>query len=229
MLRSTTALPRPVVHLGGWRRGILQDTKIKGYKAVILSTLLYGCETWTVYRRHEKQLQHVHLRSLRMILNISWQDKIPDSEVLERAALPSAITIMQKAQTRWAGHVSRMANSRIPKQLFYGELKHSGRKVSGQRKRYKDTLKVQLKDYSIDIDTWESLASDRPAWRSLINKGALDSQAKRLEAAKEERKGQSWEPSKYSTYPLVSDMWEGIPCPYWPHKPLTGPQITIFL
>ena len=74
------------------RRGISQDIKNKVYKAVVLSTLLYGCETWTIYRRHEKQ--YFHLRSLRSILNICWQDKIPDSEVLERAALPSVITIM---------------------------------------------------------------------------------------------------------------------------------------
>eukprot|EP00795_Rhopilema_esculentum_P009597 gene9597-17355_t len=67
------------------------------------------------------------------------------------------------------------------------ELKHSGRKLGGQRKRYKDTLEVHLKDFNIDVDTWESLASNRPAWRSLI-KGALHSQAKLLEAAKEKRK-----------------------------------------
>ena len=27
-------------------------TKLKIYRAVVLSSLLYGCETWTVYRRH---------------------------------------------------------------------------------------------------------------------------------------------------------------------------------
>ena len=29
------------------RRGIRLDTKLKVYKAAVLSTLLYGCETWT--------------------------------------------------------------------------------------------------------------------------------------------------------------------------------------
>ena len=170
------------------RRGIQQQTKIKVYKAVVISTLLYGCETWTIYRRHEKLLQHFHLRCLRSILNIRWQDKIPDTEVLERAQLPGVIATIRKAQTRWAGHVSRMPNSRIPKQLFYGELAHGERKVGGQRKRYKDTLKVYLKDFAIDVDNWETLASDRPAWRSLIHKGATLSEARRLETAKEKRR-----------------------------------------
>ena len=30
------------------------DTKLKVYQAVLLPTLLYACETWTVYQRHAK-------------------------------------------------------------------------------------------------------------------------------------------------------------------------------
>ena len=33
------------------RNGIRLDTKLKVYKAVVLSTLLYACETWTVIPR----------------------------------------------------------------------------------------------------------------------------------------------------------------------------------
>ena len=36
------------------RRGISLETKLKVYRAVVLTTLLYGSETWTVYRRHER-------------------------------------------------------------------------------------------------------------------------------------------------------------------------------
>ena len=74
------------------RRRISYRTKVKVYRAVVLTTLLYGCETWSTYRRHEKQLHQFNLRCLHSILNISWQDKIPDSKVLERAQLPSIIT-----------------------------------------------------------------------------------------------------------------------------------------
>ena len=38
------------LHKNVWdRRGITTETKIKVYKAVVLTTLLYGCESWTVY------------------------------------------------------------------------------------------------------------------------------------------------------------------------------------
>ena len=134
------------------RRGITMDTKIKVYKAVVLTSLLYGCETWTIYRRHEKLMQQFHLRCLRSILHIRWQDVVSDTEVLERARLPSVITTMRKSQTRWAGHVSGMPDSRIPKQIFYGELRHGKGSVGCPRKRYKDTPKVYLKDFAIDTN-----------------------------------------------------------------------------
>ena len=65
-------------------------TKLKVYRAVLLITLLYSCETWTVYSRHvhANQLNHIHLSCLRRPLHIRWQDKNPDTEVIERAGIP---------------------------------------------------------------------------------------------------------------------------------------------
>ena len=98
------------------------ETKLKVYKAVVVSALLYGSETWTVYICHANKLNHFHTLSLRKLLNIKWQDKIPDTEVLTKADLPSIHSILIKAQLRWAGHVVRMPDYQLPKQLFYGEL-----------------------------------------------------------------------------------------------------------
>ena len=36
------------------RSGIRLDIKLKEYRSVVLPTLLYACETWTVYQRHAK-------------------------------------------------------------------------------------------------------------------------------------------------------------------------------
>ena len=50
------------------QKGITLLTSLKIYKAVVLSSHLYGCETWTMYRRHAKQLEHFHNNSLSRIL-----------------------------------------------------------------------------------------------------------------------------------------------------------------
>ena len=97
------------------RRGISQDTKLKVYMAVVLTILLYACESWTVYSRQARKLKHFHTKCLRIILSIKWQDMVPDTEVLTRAGIPNIHTLLQKAQLRWAGHVTRMPDDRLPK------------------------------------------------------------------------------------------------------------------
>jgi len=170
------------------RRGIGLQTKLKVYRAVILPTLLYACETWTVYQRHARKLNHFHTTCLRRLLNIRWQDKVPDTEVLAQADLPSIYTILMQYQLRWAGHVVRMPDDRLPKRLFYGELEEGKRCRGGQKKRFKDSLKVSLKSFGIDPVTWENVAQNRAEWRSTLYKGSKRCEENRTFAAIERRK-----------------------------------------
>ena len=172
-----------------WEKsGISVTTKLNVYKAVVLPSLLYGCETWTVYARHAKKLNSFHMRCLRSILRIKWEDKVPDTEVLEKAKAESVFSLLKRAQLRWAGHVFRMEDSRIPKQLLYSELADGSRKRGRPKLRYKDTLKASLKDCHIDPETWEQSASDRPAWRHQVWKGATSYENKRIAKKKEQRR-----------------------------------------
>ena len=102
--------------------GMRLDTKLKVYRSVVLPTLLYACETWTVYQRFAKKLNHFHTSCFRKLLKIKWQDRIPDTEVLKRAGMQSAHTLLKLAELRWTGHVTRMPDERLSKKILYGEL-----------------------------------------------------------------------------------------------------------
>ena len=41
------------------QQGIRIKTKIKGYKVVVLATLLYGLQMWTLYRRNIQDLKKI--------------------------------------------------------------------------------------------------------------------------------------------------------------------------
>ena len=168
------------------RRGISQYTKLNVYMAVVLTVLLYACESWTVYSRHARKL-HFHTKCLWIILSIKWQDMVPDTEVLTRAGIPSIHTLLQKAKVRWTGHVTRMPDGRLPKQLLYGELCYGKRSVGGQKKRFKDTLKKTLTSFNIDMTNWEVCAQDRPLWRSMIHTGARTAETIRIAEAQKKR------------------------------------------
>ena len=84
--------------------------KDKIYRAIILSTLLYGAETWTVYRRHVKKLHAFMMRHLRSIMKIRWQDKVTNIKVLVRAGLLLWKTSSSERISSWTGRLLRMLN-----------------------------------------------------------------------------------------------------------------------
>ena len=75
-------------------------------------------------------------------------------------------------QLKWVGHVIRMPENRIPRQVLYGELKTGHRSVGGQKKRYRDQLNSWLKQSGVPSDQLELLASDRSAWRRLVSQAS---------------------------------------------------------
>ena len=186
--------------------GVSLGTKIKVYRAVVLTSLLYGCETWTLYRRHMKQLEQFHQRSLRSIMKIRWQDRITNQEVLDRASSTSIEALIIKAQLRWSGHVIRMDPLRIPRQMFYGELANGSRKQGRPKKRFKDQLKTHLKWAGLQPKQLEVAASDRSSWRAHTKQAATffeDDRQRRLAAARERRHRAAAAPPPTS----------GVPCP----------------
>ena len=62
-------------------------TKIQVYRASVLSTLLYCSESWTICTQQERKLNMFHMHCLQHILGITWQDKVLNSAVLERAGI----------------------------------------------------------------------------------------------------------------------------------------------
>ena len=138
-------------------------------------------------QRHAKTLNRFHLNCLRKIHKIKWQDKIPDTEVLTRSNMMSIHTLLKKYQLRWTGHVVRMQDTRLPKKIFFGELTSGKRSRGGQRKRFKDTLKVSLKSFNVDLEQWETLAQERDTWRSIIVDGAVTSESNRIKEAETKR------------------------------------------
>ena len=124
---------------------------------------------------------------LRRILGISWQDKVPNSDVLSRAGLPSIFTLLRQRRLRWLGHVHRMPDGRIPKDLLYGELAYGKRSIGRPQLRYRDVVKRDMKTVDINTESWESLAANRFKWREALTKHLKSGEEKLTQAATERR------------------------------------------
>ena len=173
-----------------WENGKLTErTKLCVYQACVISTLLYGSETWTTYTSQERKLNSFHLRCLRRILGIKWQDKVSNSVVLMRAGAPSMFAILSERRLRWLGHVKRMSPGRIPKDLLYGELAAGKRKTGRPCLRFKDVCQMDMAEAKISIEDWERQADDRSAWRAAVREGVKLAEELRTEALEAKRAG----------------------------------------
>ena len=155
-------LPHSVACKRVWQNHSLRlATKLQVYRAVIVTTFLYGSESRGLYRKQIQLLEQFHQRCLRCIMGIHWQDYVTNNEVLEQASLPSIETMLMLRQLRWAGHVSHMGDTSIPKAVLYGELRQGRGDRGAPRRRYKDQLKRQITLANIHHKGWEPPAADR--------------------------------------------------------------------
>ena len=136
-------------------------TKMAVYDAVVISTILYGCETWVPYRHHISLLEFFHIRRLQLILGLRWWHNVTHSEIRSRAGIPSIEYMLFHRQLRWMGHVNRMPDGRLPHRVHHGQLRLGHSSVGGQNKRFKDHIPSILKKCNIPSNRLEALASNR--------------------------------------------------------------------
>jgi hypothetical protein len=85
--------------------------KVRIYKTIILSVVLYGCETCYLTVREEHKLRVFENRVLRRIFRPKrdgvtggWR-KLHNEELHNLYSSPNIIRIIKSRRMRWAGHV----------------------------------------------------------------------------------------------------------------------------
>nr|VZI37886.1 unnamed protein product [Spirometra erinaceieuropaei] len=122
--------------------------------------------------RQASRLNHFHLSCLHRILKLRWQDRILDTDVLERKGILSIYDMLRQLQIRWSGHRMRMDDERLPKRISYGDGAMGSRRQGGQVRHYKCALKTSLKYLHINGANWKDLSRDRPTWEDTMKTGA---------------------------------------------------------
>ena len=146
-----------------------------------------SCESWVTNSRHIRALEQFHIRCLQRILGITWQDRVPHSEILSKTHCRSIEATITQHQLRWLGHVVRMPTSQLPRRVLYGQLHHGRRSAGGQKKRYKDQIKTALKKCRIRPDALEDAAADRTSWRQQCREGTRLMEEERTARRQERR------------------------------------------
>ena len=110
-----------------WRdKNISLASKVKLMRTLILSTLLYACESWTLTAETERRIQALEMRCYRRLLNISYKDLVTNEEVRNRiqnaiGVHDDLLTMVKKRKLRWYGHIS--ISSGMAKTILQGTVK----------------------------------------------------------------------------------------------------------
>ena len=100
-----------------WISDLTDKMKRSFFQAAVTSILLYGCTTWTLTKRLEKNLDGNYTRMLRAILNESWRQHPTRHQLYGH--LPPITKSIQVRRTRHAGHCWRSRDELIRDVLLW--------------------------------------------------------------------------------------------------------------
>ena len=140
------------------------QTRVRAIKTYVWSTLLYGCEAWTVSKAMEQRLEAVEMWCWRRMLRISWTERRSNTNILESiGSRRELLALVRKRQMSFFGHVMRAEG--LENLAMTGRI--AGSRSRGRpRKKYLDRMKEIIGG---EITTQQLLMAtrDREQWRSI--------------------------------------------------------------
>ena len=98
-------------------RVVSKNLKIKIYRTIILPVVLYGCETWSLTVREERNLRVFENMVLRVFgprrdeVVGEWR-RLHNEELNNLYSSPNIVRVINSRRIGWAGHVARMDEER---------------------------------------------------------------------------------------------------------------------
>jgi hypothetical protein len=150
-----------------------KNLKIKIYRNVALSVVLYGCETWLLTLREERGLRVFGQRVLKRIfvpkrdeVTGEWR-KLHSEELNDLYSSPNMVRVIKWWRMRWAVHVALVWERGIYRVLVE---KPEGKGPLGRPGcRWEDNFKMDLQEVGCGGMDWIKLAEGRDRWPALVN------------------------------------------------------------
>jgi hypothetical protein len=132
-----------------------KNFEIKIYRIIILSVVLYGCETCSLTLRIKRRQRVFENRVLRRIFGpkrneVIWDwRKLHNEELNDMNSSPNIVRVIKSRRMRWKGHVARMGEGRGVYRVLVG--KPEGKRPLGRpRHRWEDKIKMDLQEVLCD-------------------------------------------------------------------------------
>ena len=105
------------------KKGVPMRTKKLIYETYVISTLLYGCECWSLSESTYDRLRTFHRGRIRTMTGTSTHKAIryhiSDAQLRARMDMSPIDSYVAHRTMMWGGHVSRMGNERLPRRMMF--------------------------------------------------------------------------------------------------------------
>ena len=145
------------------------------YKVLVLSVLLYGCESWVISTKDLKALEGFQYQTLRTILRISSYDKVSHTNLLMLASrygveiFPVEV-VFRKKRLNFIAQVECLGPQSMCYQILHSDTTFGNRK-KGNLCNFRSNFKRDLELFNIPINTWQLLARDKKVWAKNVDIG----------------------------------------------------------
>ena len=134
-------------------------------KSLVMSVLLYGCETWKINESDNKKLDTFLFKCLRRILRIRWPYVVSNNDLLKKTNMKRTSEEVKARRWKWIGHVLRMDDS-CHCMTALSWCPEGRRKVGRPRTTWRRTVEKERK--MLGWRSWSEakpIARDRVRWR----------------------------------------------------------------
>ena len=114
-------------------RNLSRPTKVHVFRTMVMSVFLYGAEMWAVTQHDIRKLKTSQMRCLRDIVGVILWDMRRNAEVQ-----------LRQRRLQWLGHVQRMSDHRLQKQVLRCRPQGKQRRPGGTQLRWIDVLNRDL-------------------------------------------------------------------------------------
>lgn len=153
------------------KREVSKQTKIKVFKSIYRPVLTFGSETWVLTKKQKSRIQATEMKYLRRIKGINRTDRVRNQDVREELGIESVLTVIERNQLRWYGHLNRMGDNRQVKSVW--EARTIPRRKRGRPgETWKQVIEKVLAKKGYTIQTAKMITQNKKEWRALVYKEA---------------------------------------------------------
>ena len=166
-------------------QNISKNARLAVRSGILLPTLMYGSEAWTVNESEISKVHTVEMDFLRSMIGKKRSDRVRNDFVREECGARESVKVkIKRSLLRWFGHMERMNEERLTKKVYVGRI--DGCRGRGRpRKVWMDQISEIANEWNIQshnkrracmkkvmtLEEMKEVCKDRKKWRLICDVG----------------------------------------------------------